>query len=102
MNSIDLKSLYVFTYFFKVWYVKAYLTSFQHQMEAAIRSCSVKKVFLKISQNSPENTTCARATFSNKVAGLQLQVFSYEFCKILVFTFLVFTFSTGSHFKVLF
>ena len=30
--------------------------------EAAIQRCSVKKVFLKISQNSQENT-CARVSF---------------------------------------
>ena len=57
--------------------------------EAAVWRCSVKKVFLEISQNSQENT---RATDSfNKVAGLRpatslkkspAQVFSYEFCEI--------------------
>ena len=36
--------------------------------EAVVRRCSVKKVFLEISQNSQENT-CARASFFNKVAG---------------------------------
>ena len=36
--------------------------------EAVARVCSVKKVFLEISQNSRENT-CARVFF-NKVAGL--------------------------------
>ena len=30
--------------------------------EAVVRMCSVKKVFLEISQNSQENT-CARASF---------------------------------------
>ena len=34
------------------------------------RSCSVKKVFLEILQNSQENT-CARDSFFNKVAGLR-------------------------------
>ena len=34
--------------------------------EAAIRSCSVKTVFLKISQNSQENT-CARVSFLIKL-----------------------------------
>ena len=37
--------------------------------EAAAQRCSVKKVFLEISQNSQENT-CARISFFNKVAGL--------------------------------
>ena len=37
--------------------------------EAVAQRCSVKKVLLKISQNSQENT-CARASF-NKVAGLR-------------------------------
>ena len=37
--------------------------------EAVVRRCSVKKVFLKISQNSQENT-CARVFF-NKGAGLR-------------------------------
>ena len=32
-----------------------------HMTEAVARSCSVKKVFLKISQNSQENT-CARVS----------------------------------------
>ena len=30
--------------------------------EAVVQRCSVKKVFLEISQNSPENT-CVRASF---------------------------------------
>ena len=37
--------------------------------EAGVQMCSVKKVFLEISQNSRENA-CARACF-NKVAGLR-------------------------------
>ena len=41
--------------------------------EAVNRKCSVKKVFLKISQNSQENT-CARISFLIKlqVSGVQL------------------------------
>ena len=39
--------------------------------EAAVRRCSRKKVFLKISQNSQENTY-VRVSFLNKVAGLRL------------------------------
>ena len=37
--------------------------------EALVQKCSVKKVFLEISQNSQENT-CA-GVFFNKVAGLR-------------------------------
>ena len=43
------------------------------------RRCSVKKVFLKISQNSRENT-CARDSFL-------IKVFSCEFCEISKNTF---------------
>ena len=39
-------------------------------LEAVTQKCSVKKVFLKISQNSQENT-CARVLFFNKVAGIR-------------------------------
>ena len=39
--------------------------------EVIVRRCSVKKVFLEISQNSQENT-CAGDYFFNKVAGLRL------------------------------
>ena len=48
-----------------------------------------KKMFLKISQNPQENS-CGRASFLNKVAGwaLQLvQMFSCEFCEIFKNTF---------------
>ena len=43
------------------------------QSEAVARTCSVKKVFLKISQNSEENT-CTRVSFliKLKASGLQL------------------------------
>ena len=53
------------------------------ELEAAIQRCSVKNVFLEISQNSQENT------FFNKVAGLRpiktetlAEVFSCEFREI--------------------
>ena len=52
-------------------------------LEAVARRCSVKKVFLKISQNSQENT-CARASFLIKSLA---QVFSCEFCEISKNTF---------------
>ena len=38
--------------------------------EAVVQRCSVKMVFLEISQNSQENT-CARVSFFKKVAGLR-------------------------------
>ena len=39
-------------------------------LEAVVRRCSVKKVFLKILQNSQENTSAS--LFFNEVAGLSL------------------------------
>ena len=36
--------------------------AFLHMQEAVVRRCSVKKVFLEISQNSQENT-CAKISF---------------------------------------
>ena len=44
--------------------------SIMYDGEAVVQRCSVKKVFLEISQNSQENT-CARVSFFNKVAGLR-------------------------------
>ena len=56
--------------------------------EAVFRKCSVKKVFLEISQNSQENT-CTKVSFLQlyacnfiKIKSLT-QVFSCEFCKQL-------------------
>ena len=63
--------------------------------EAVAQRCSVKKVFLEISQNSQENT-CARASFLIKLQSWACnfikdealaQVFSYEFCEISKNTF---------------
>ena len=63
--------------------------------EAVSQRCSVKKVFIEISQNSQENT-CARVSFliklqasaSNFIKKETLaQVFSCEFCKISKNTF---------------
>ena len=48
--------------------------------EAVARRSTVKKVFLKMSQNSQENT-CARVS-----CLIKLQVFSYKFCKIFMNT----------------
>ena len=42
--------------------------------KAFARRCSVKKVFLEISQNSQENT-CARVFFLNRVLGLRPAVY---------------------------
>ena len=49
--------------------------------EVVVRRCSVKKVFLKISQNSEENI-CARVYFL-----IKLQLFFWEFYEILKNTF---------------
>ena len=43
-------------------------------IEAIIQRCSVKKMFLKISPNSKENT-CVRVSF-NKVAGMVMLPFN--------------------------
>ena len=59
-------------------------------LEAVTPRCSVKKVFLKISQNSQENT-CVSVPFSLKLQAeacnfikkeTLAQVFSCEFCEI--------------------
>ena len=50
--------------------------------EAVVRRCSVKKVYLVISQNSQENT-CARVSFLNNFIKKETaKVFSCEFCEI--------------------
>ena len=61
--------------------------------EAVVRSCSVKKVSLEISQNSQENT-CSRVSFLIRPEDCNLinketltQMFSCEFCKIFQNTF---------------
>ena len=63
--------------------------------ETVTQSCSMKKVFLKISENSRENF-CARVSFLIKLQtsgnfiekeALE-QVFSYEFCEIFKNAFL--------------
>ena len=65
------------------------------RIEAVVQWCSLKKVFLKISQNSQENA-CARASFLIKLQApdLQLQkkktlsqVVSSEFCEIFKNTY---------------
>ena len=42
--------------------------------EAVTRKCSVKKLFLKMSQNSQENA-CARVSFEIKLQALGLQLY---------------------------
>ena len=54
-------------------------------IEAVAQTCSVKKVFLEILQNSQKNT-CARACNFIKIETL-VQVFSCEFCEISKNTF---------------
>ena len=60
--------------------------------EAVVRKCSVKEVFLKILQNSQENT-CARASFLIKLQFIKkqtlAQVFSCEFCELFKNTFFI-------------
>ena len=51
--------------------------------EAVAQRCSVKKVFLKISQNSKENTKAF-----NVINETLAQVFSCEFCELFKNTFL--------------
>ena len=64
-------------------------------LKAVVQRCSVKKVFLEISQNSLENT-CARDSFLIKLQAEACnfikkeslaQVFSCEFCEISKNTF---------------
>ena len=67
-----------------------YAFTFELDIEAVAQTCSVKKVFLEISQNSQENT-CARVSFFIKLQGSACQfikketltqVFSCKFCEI--------------------
>ena len=55
--------------------------------EAVVRRCSVNKVFLKISENSQENT-CTRVSFLNFIQLTLAHVFSFKFCEIFKNTFL--------------
>ena len=52
----------------RIYYYHSFTLMTSLMKEAVVRRCSVKKVFLQVSQNSQENT-CARVSF-NKVAGL--------------------------------
>ena len=57
---------------------------------AVVQTCSVKKVFLKTSQISQENT-CARVSFLINLQATEIlaQVFSCEFCEIFKKTFFI-------------
>ena len=63
--------------------------------EAVTRSCSVKKVFLKISQNSQENTCASSFLIKLQTSGnfikkeALVQVFPDEFCEIFMNTFFI-------------
>ena len=64
-------------------------SSFTHPpsyTEAVVQRCSVKKVFLEISQNS-QKSTCARVSFLIKLLATLAQVFSCEFWEISKITF---------------
>ena len=73
-----------------IWWIKLVLW---FSLQAVTQRCSIKKVFLKISQYSQENT-CAKASFLIKLqaSGMKQetleQVFSCEFCEISKNTFL--------------
>ena len=58
-------------------------------IDAVVQRCSVKKVFLEISQNSQENP-CARVSYFEIKNSLntEAQAFSGEFCEISKNTFL--------------
>ena len=63
-----------------------------HKNRSSHRRCSVRKMFLEMSQNSQENT-CARVSFLIKACNFikkeaLAQVFSCKFCEILKNTFL--------------
>ena len=49
---------------------KEFVTETFRNPEAVVQTCSVKKVFLEILQNPQENS-CARVSYFNKVAGLR-------------------------------
>ena len=70
-------------------HIQSNLRFFFRKAKAVARRCSVKKVFLNISQNLQENTS-AGVAFLIRLESVQLyqkdnlaKVFSGEFCKIL-------------------
>ena len=79
--EMNLKALEAFSLALWSLYTLAFTS---HKPEAVV--CSVKKVFLKISQNS-QQSNCARVSFFNKVSSLTsgeplAQVLSCKFCEI--------------------
>ena len=84
-----------YSYCWSIVKCKSFSNNSEILTEAVVRRCSVKKMFLKISQNSQENT-CAWVSFFNKVAGLACnfiknktlaQAFSSESCNVFKNTF---------------
>ena len=55
------------------------MSQFRYCPEGVVQRCSVKKMFIEISQKSQENT-CVRVSFLMKMTPAQ--VFSYEFCEM--------------------
>ena len=70
--------VYVFGFVVKIYHYHKFILCF---LEVVVRRCSVKKVFLKISQNSQENT-CARVSFLIKLQVLH-RCFPVNFAKFL-------------------
>ena len=76
-----------------LWFYKkviVYLALSETNSEVAVRRCSAKKVVLKISQNSQENTcvgVCLTWNFTKKETPTQL--FYCEFCEIFKNTFFI-------------
>ena len=97
--SLDLFSI-IFDSFIQGTFVKKgsasnntnrYSFSNTSDAEAVVLRCPVKKVFLKISQNSQENT-CARVSLLIKLQAwdsnlIKTRMFFCEFCKIFKNTF---------------
>ena len=65
-----------------------YINSREIRFRSSHQRCSIKKVFLEISQISQENT-CARVSFLIKLraSGNLINLFSCEFCEISKSTF---------------
>ena len=79
--------IYLYLFAISYWYWCSFYTIiwivYEIVIEAVVRRCYVKKVFLEILQNSQENT-CARRSFLIKLYAWDLaQMFSCQFCEIL-------------------
>ena len=99
-NSIKFFKFYFQSLFsFQIYSISFYDCSLKQEdiqcIEAVVRKCSVRKVFLQILQISQENT-CARVSFLIKLQAKACnfikketlaQVFSCEFCEISKNTF---------------